>query len=146
MTDYYKTLGLLPTATQEEIKKAYRKLAMKYHPDHNLGNKSAEEIFKQINEANRVLSDEAKRAEYDQRMSGNDPRGKQSGFDGNTEKKTRKGEQGMSAEDFFRTNDRFESFFGFNPNGTSFTMSNDENVRPMNTKDAFEAVFGKKKF
>lgn len=64
--DYYKTLGVSKTATQDEIKKAYRELAKKYHPDKNRGNKAAEDKFKDINEANEVLSDPAKRAKYDQ--------------------------------------------------------------------------------
>ncbi len=63
--DYYKTLGVEKTATPEEIKKAYRKLAMKYHPDRNKGNKEAEEKFKQISEAYAVLSDKEKRQQYD---------------------------------------------------------------------------------
>ncbi|MCE1252717.1 MAG: J domain-containing protein [Anaerolineae bacterium] len=64
--DYYKTLGVDRNATPEEIKRAYRKLAMKYHPDRNQGDQEAEEKFKQINEANDVLSDSQKRARYDQ--------------------------------------------------------------------------------
>jgi curved DNA-binding protein len=63
--DYYKILGLDKAATQDEIKKAYRKLAMKHHPDRNAGNKSAEEKFKEITEANEVLSDPYKRKKYD---------------------------------------------------------------------------------
>ena len=63
--DYYKILGVEKSATQDEIKKAYRKLAMKYHPDRNAGNKSAEEKFKEITEANEVLSDPEKRKKYD---------------------------------------------------------------------------------
>ncbi len=63
--DYYKILGVEKSATQDEIKKAYRKLAMKYHPDRNQGNKSAEEKFKAITEANEVLSDPEKRKKYD---------------------------------------------------------------------------------
>lgn len=63
--DYYQTLGVSKTATQDEIKKAYRKLARKYHPDMNQGNKTAEEKFKEINEAHEVLSDPAKREKYD---------------------------------------------------------------------------------
>lgn len=64
--DYYKVLGVEKTATQDEIKKAYRKLAVKYHPDKNAGNKQAEEKFKEINEANEVLGDAAKRKKYDE--------------------------------------------------------------------------------
>jgi len=63
--DYYKILGVEKSATQDEIKKAYRKLAMKHHPDRNAGNKSAEEKFKEITEANEVLSDPDKRKKYD---------------------------------------------------------------------------------
>lgn len=64
--DYYEVLGVKKTSTEDEIKKAYRKLAMKHHPDRNSGNKQAEERFKDINEAYAVLSDKKKRAQYDQ--------------------------------------------------------------------------------
>jgi curved DNA-binding protein len=65
-TDYYKILGIDKKATQDEIKKAYRTLAVKYHPDKNPDNKEAEEKFKLINEANGVLSDPEKRKKYDE--------------------------------------------------------------------------------
>jgi curved DNA-binding protein len=64
-TDYYKVLGVNKNASDEQIKKAYRKLAMKYHPDHTKGDKSAEEKFKKISEAYAVLSDKEKRKQYD---------------------------------------------------------------------------------
>jgi curved DNA-binding protein len=64
--DYYKILGVDKKASQDEIKKAYRKLAIKYHPDKNPGNKEAENKFKLINEANEVLSDPEKRKKYDE--------------------------------------------------------------------------------
>lgn len=64
--DYYKVLGVNKNATQDEIKKAYRKLALKYHPDKNKGNKEAEDKFKEANEANEVLSDPEKRKKYDE--------------------------------------------------------------------------------
>jgi molecular chaperone DnaJ len=63
--DYYELLNVPKTATQEEIKKSYRRLAMKYHPDRNQGNKEAEEMFKNIGQAYEVLSDPQKRAAYD---------------------------------------------------------------------------------
>jgi molecular chaperone DnaJ len=64
--DYYASLGLEKGASDEEIKKAFRKLAIKYHPDKNQGNKEAEDKFKEINEAYQVLSDPEKKARYDQ--------------------------------------------------------------------------------
>jgi curved DNA-binding protein len=63
--DYYKTLGVERNASDDDIRKAYRKLAMKYHPDRNPNDKEAEERFKEINEAYQVLSDATKRAHYD---------------------------------------------------------------------------------
>ncbi|MBM4429693.1 MAG: J domain-containing protein, partial [Chloroflexi bacterium] len=81
--DYYKILGVDKTASEKDIKKAYRRLARQYHPDVNPGDKQAEARFKDINEANEVLSDPEKRRKYDelganwqqwQRMGG-DPRG-----------------------------------------------------------------------
>jgi len=64
--DYYRTLGVPRTATQADIKKAFRKLARENHPDKHAGDKAAERRFKEINEANAVLSDPGKRAKYDQ--------------------------------------------------------------------------------
>ena len=64
--DYYSTLGVAKTATEKELKQAYRKLARKHHPDVNPGDKSAESKFKEINEAYEVLGDPAKRKKYDE--------------------------------------------------------------------------------
>src|SRR5215467_10341231 len=64
--DYYTTLGVSKTATEKEIKQAFRKLARKFHPDVNPGDKSAESRFKEINEAYEVLGDPEKRKKYDE--------------------------------------------------------------------------------
>jgi len=99
--DYYKTLGVEKGASKEEIKKAYKKLAKKYHPDLNKGSAESEKKFKEINEAAGVLTDDQKRAQYDQfGSSGPQFGGNQSGGGfGN----------GFGGFDF---NDIFDSFFG----------------------------------
>ena len=95
--DYYEVLGVSKDASAEDIKKAYRKLALQYHPDRNPGNKEAEEKFKEAAEAYDVLSDDAKRKRYDQFGFAAEGAG---GFGGG---------QGFSVEDIFRN---FGDIFG----------------------------------
>lgn len=100
--DYYEVLGISKGASDDEIKKAYRTMAKKYHPDANPGDKSAEEKFKEVNEAYSILSDKEKRSMYDQYgHTGTDPNGMGggAGFD----------PSGMGGFDF---GDIFSSFFG----------------------------------
>jgi curved DNA-binding protein len=97
--DYYKTLGIEKSADQEEVKKAYRKLAMKYHPDKNPDNREAEDKFKKISEAYAVLSDAEKRKQYD--TYGSD-----------------QFSQRYSQEDIFRNVDLNEILRGFGFGGT----------------------------
>ena len=94
MKNYYEILGLKEDCSQEEVKKSYRKLAVQYHPDKNPDNKEAEEKFKEISEANDVLSDSNKRSQYDQsRKFGNlDDVLSRFGFGQNMRKPTSRGQ------------------------------------------------------
>lgn len=103
--DYYKVLGLDKGASPEEVKKAFRKLAIKYHPDKNKGNKAAEDKFKEINEAYQVLSDPQKKAQYDQFGTTDFGAGGAGGFNGS-------GFGGFDFSDLGGFGDIFDSFFG----------------------------------
>lgn len=106
--DYYEVLGVSKTATPDEIKKAYRKLAIKYHPDKNPGDKAAEEKFKEAAEAYEVLSNEEKRQKYDQFGHAMGPQGFGGGFGGGSYSTG-----GMSMEDIFaQFGDIFGGHFG----------------------------------
>lgn len=104
--DYYEILGLEKGASDDEIKKAFRKLALQYHPDRNAGDKEAEEKFKEINEAYQVLSDPQKRSQYDQFGTADFNGG---GFEGG----------GFDFSDFGGFGDIFDSFFGGGFSGSS---------------------------
>ena len=118
--DYYETLGISKSATADEIKKAYRKVAKKYHPDVNAGDTTAETKFKEANEAYAVLSDPDKKAKYDQfGHAGVDP----NGFGG---------AGGFGDFDFGGFGDIFETFFG---GGAGFSTSSARRNGPQKGRD-----------
>ncbi len=124
--DYYKVLGVAKNASAEEIKKAYRKLALKYHPDRNQGNKESEEKFKEANEAYAVLSDQEKRKQYDTFGS--------SGF-----------QQRYSQEDIFRNSDigsiLREFGINFGGRGGGFGSGNFRTFSSGSGRSPFEEMF-----
>ena len=143
--DYYEVLGVSKDADAKEIKKAYRKLAMKYHPDKNPGDKAAEEKFKEINEAYEVLSDEEKRSTYDR--FGHDGLNGQAGFGGGQGFGGFGGSGGFGGfEDIF--GDIFGSGFGgFGGSGGSSRRRGPRrgaDIRQSVTIKFEEAAFGKK--
>ena len=136
--DYYEVLGVNKNASEDEIKKAYKKLARKYHPDMNPGDKEAEEKFKEVNEANEVLGDPQKKARYDQfGFAGVDP--SYGGGAGG-------GAYGAGGFDFGDLGDIFGSFFGGGFGGGARRNPNaprrGESIRMSLTVDFIEAAFG----
>jgi molecular chaperone DnaJ len=127
--DYYEILGVQKSVTEAEVKSAYRKLALKFHPDRNPGNKEAEDMFKEASEAYEVLSDQQKRATYD-----------------------RFGHQGLSGQGFSGFQDVndvfsnfgsiFEEFFGFSSGGGGGGARRGADLRYDLSIDFEESVFG----
>ncbi|TDX58978.1 DnaJ domain-containing protein [Orenia marismortui] len=139
MEDYYKILGVNQDADSSKIKKAYRKLALKYHPDRNSGDKNAENRFKKISKAYEVLSDKQSRKEYDAKLNAE--------FKQSTRRKakqrskTRRGNK-FSQGEFKDFEKQFASFFGFDPKTKEKVKSDKANKSSMNTDDLFKHYFG----
>lgn len=146
--DYYEILGVSKTASDDEIKKAYRKLAVKYHPDKNPGDKQAEEKFKEISEAHEVLSDKQKRARYDQ--FGHAGVGGASGnpFGGQGNPFAQGGQYNFNGQSFNfdfgggGLDDILGSLFGFGAGGRQRRPTRGEDYRTNLTITFEEAIFG----
>lgn len=147
--DYYKVLGLEKNASSDDIKKAYRKSARKYHPDVNPNDKEAEKKFKEINEANEVLSDPDKRKKYDQygadwkhaeqyeqaRQQQQHRQSQSNPFEGHGQDYTYTGEEGTDFSDFFA------SMFGNRTGGGRQTNYRGQDYRAevqLNLSDAYK--------
>jgi curved DNA-binding protein len=139
--DYYEILGISKDATNEEIKKSYRRLARQYHPDLNPGDKAAEDKFKDINEAYEVLSDPGKRAQYDQFSVF----WKQNGFGGSKRKGANQANNRNSQDVNPAKYENFDTFidqvFGVKNKGSktnsSYTDSNTDPFRTQRTKVSY---------
>ena len=138
--NYYQILGLQRDVSQEEIKKAYRRIAKQYHPDSNPGNREAEKKFKEASEAYEVLSNEEKRKNYDHKLT----------TEWNTPNPTKTAENKTTVKQpfpFFSTEESFEHFFGFCPldnktdSGKNRKTSNTK-TNPLDTTEMFERYMG----
>ena len=138
--NYYQILGLQRDVSQEEIKKAYRRIAKQYHPDSNPGNREAEKKFKEASEAYEVLSNEEKRKNYDHKLTP----------EWNKPKPTKTAENKTTVKQpfpFFSTEESFEHFFGFCPldnktdSGKNRKTSNTK-TNPLDTTEMFERYMG----
>jgi len=137
--DYYSILGVKETATEDEIRKAFRSLAKKWHPDANKGDKDAERRFKEISEAHEVLSDKDKRAQYDQLRKAREMGfGGAEGFDfRNFRQGAPGGEGGFSFEDLGGFGDLFSNIFGREPR---YSRSAGATYRPQKGEDRVYSI------
>jgi len=140
--DYYKILGVDKQAAADDIKKAYRKLAVKYHPDKNPGDKKAEEKFKEINEAYDVLGDADKKRKYDE--LGSNWQQYAQGHNGNpdfSQYRTRKGRSRPNTDEGMFS-DFFESIFGNSDSGRRSRQTKGEDYQAQTTLTLEEAFHG----
>lgn len=157
--DYYSILGVSEHASEDEIKKRYRELAKKYHPDGNPGDQEAEKRFKDAGEAYGVLGDKEKRSAYDKEraslhMGGGKYGWKYGGAGGGTGNRNKKAgaDSGpsMGGFDFNHTAANFERFFGFNPktgqvDGDKLNQKKKTKTNPIDVTEMFERYMGMKK-
>lgn len=136
MENYYEILGVSKNVTNEELKKVYRKFAKKYHPDTNVGNIKAEEMFKKVSKAYEILSDETSRAKYDRELDG-----KFTNFDSSKKDTNNRNMENINEDIFNKFNgfNLFEQTFGMNEK-----HKNKANIskNPIDFTDMFESFMG----
>jgi DnaJ-class molecular chaperone len=142
MKDFYQILGVQPNATEEEIKKAFRALAKKYHPDMHPDDATMEAKFKEINDAYAILSDSKKREKYDLERNGQNQKKEEK----QTKEKKGRAEQAQKVDlDFSQIHKNFEQFFGFDPKTKEVTKEEKlKKQNPLDTTDLFEKFMGMK--
>lgn len=135
MKDYYKILGIASHASQDEIKRAYRKLAKKYHPDMHQGDDQLEQKFKDITEAYDQLKDEANRKKYDEKLNIKTAH--------EHKERSTKRQKTPSVEEFDmeQIHEHFERFFGFDPKTKEIKKRMSKKENPIDTSDMFNNFF-----
>ncbi|WP_061313058.1 DnaJ domain-containing protein [Clostridium botulinum] len=148
MKNYYKILGVSESSNKDEIKKAFRNLAKKYHPDKNKDNKDAIEMFQQINEAYEILSNESSREEYDRKLNQNSSNRSKNESKNNSKKSQAKTKENFNKGDALNDlNQYFESFFGFkaSSNDVDGSKIKKDSKNPIDTSKIFNNFFNVKK-
>lgn len=144
MKDYYKILDISINATKDEVKKAFRSLAKKYHPDRNANDETALKKFQEVNEAYEVLSNEDSRKEYTQKIF-KENRGKEANSKNNKTNNEKKKYQDTS-DSMENLNKYFESFFGFDANTNKINKDKLKTQKnPIDTSNMFESFFNIRK-
>jgi DnaJ-class molecular chaperone len=138
MENYYKILGVSESSSKDEIKKSYRKLVMKYHPDKNPDNPKAQEIFYKIQKAYETLSDDNQREKYNELLKNGNNSQKQNKQE-NTQKQKNYSKKEFNFNDFSQN---FKNYFGFDPDtGEKLNKQNNVKAQKVNTNDFFESFF-----
>lgn len=141
MTDLYQVLGVKRGATLTEIKKAYRKLAKKYHPDMNPNDLEAARKFEKVTQAYTILSDQEKREKYEREQQTQTTREKSTAKDTQTKNYQKRGDKNPNQMNF---GEEFEQFFGFNPK-TKEPASTQEDKNSFDTSAMFRNYFQPKR-
>lgn len=143
MKDYYAVLGVNRDASQQQIKAAYRSLSKKHHPDLSDGSEKSDAIFKDVQEAHRVLKDESSRQSYDAKWA---QKYHQKTFEENIAKEEINKQTKAQTFDFGNLESNFEEFFGFHPKTKrkTSTTNNQDKKNPLDTSDLFEQFFNKR--